>query len=105
MLLSLKNGGRKEKPGPNEERRQGFLGYTKWSHRSDSNRGPAVYETAALPLSYGGTLYLSQIRKTSRLLVADQGIWQHSGNIGLKSPVILSGITNDLGELLSSLFL
>ena len=26
----------------------------KWSHRSDLNRGPAVYETAALPLSYGG---------------------------------------------------
>ena len=25
-----------------------------WSRRSDSNRGPAVYETAALPLSYVG---------------------------------------------------
>ena len=26
----------------------------KWSQRSDSNRRPAVYETAALPLSYAG---------------------------------------------------
>ena len=26
-----------------------------WSHRSDLNRRPAVYETAALPLSYGGS--------------------------------------------------
>jgi hypothetical protein len=25
-----------------------------WSHRTDLNRRPAVYETAALPLSYGG---------------------------------------------------
>lgn len=25
------------------------------SRRPDSNRGPAVYETAALPLSYAGT--------------------------------------------------
>ena len=27
-----------------------------WSRRSDSNRGPAVYETAALPLSYAGAV-------------------------------------------------
>jgi integrase len=27
----------------------------KWSQRSDSNRRPAVYETAALPLSYAGS--------------------------------------------------
>ena len=26
------------------------------SHRSELNRRPAVYETAALPLSYGGVL-------------------------------------------------
>jgi hypothetical protein len=29
-------------------------GSGKWSRHSDSNRGPAVYETAALPLSYVG---------------------------------------------------
>ena len=28
----------------------------RWSRRSDSNRGPAVYETAALPLSYAGAV-------------------------------------------------
>lgn len=39
----------------------GFLCYYhKWSRWSDSNRRPAVYETAALPLSYTGTrLYCS----------------------------------------------
>ena len=26
----------------------------RWSQRSESNRRPAVYETAALPLSYAG---------------------------------------------------
>ena len=29
-------------------------GLSDWSQRTDSNRRPAVYETAALPLSYGG---------------------------------------------------
>ena len=29
-------------------------GSGEWSRHSDSNRGPAVYETAALPLSYVG---------------------------------------------------
>ena len=32
----------------------GFLGSDRWSRHSDLNRGPAVYETAALPLSYVG---------------------------------------------------
>ena len=31
----------------------GFFG-ARWSRHSDLNRGPAVYETAALPLSYVG---------------------------------------------------
>ena len=31
------------------------------SQRSDSNRRPAVYETAALPLSYAGQLYFYRI--------------------------------------------
>jgi hypothetical protein len=34
---------------PREPRRKG-----EWSRHSDLNRGPAVYETAALPLSYVG---------------------------------------------------
>ena len=40
--------------------KEGLLGLAvyrateEWSHRSESNRGPVVYETTALPLSYGG---------------------------------------------------
>ncbi len=30
-----------------------------WSQRSDLNRWPAVYETAALPLSYAGLKHLT----------------------------------------------
>src|SRR2546427_1349262 len=32
--------------------------YKNWSQRSDSNRRPAVYETAALPLSYVGPRFI-----------------------------------------------
>ena len=32
----------------------GFTKSDRWSRHSDLNRGPAVYETAALPLSYVG---------------------------------------------------
>ena len=38
---------------------KGGLFVSKWSQRSDSNRGPAVYETAALPLSYAGSTWSS----------------------------------------------
>ena len=50
-------------PGELQEKVEAGLGLTwwyrgqhteQWSHRSELNRGPAVYETAALPLSYGG---------------------------------------------------
>ena len=45
-------GGRSERrPGSTIER---FGRSDKWSRHSDLNRGPAVYETAALPLSYVG---------------------------------------------------
>ena len=37
-----------------EGRRTGHSCLGRWSRHSDSNRGPAVYETAALPLSYVG---------------------------------------------------
>ena len=31
---------------------------TEWSRRPDSNRGPTVYKTVALPLSYAGRYIL-----------------------------------------------
>src|ERR1041385_5718039 len=38
-----------------------------WSRHSDLNRGPAVYETAALPLSYVGPGREYRDRKSTRL--------------------------------------
>jgi hypothetical protein len=52
------------RPGVN---RGGFT-RSEWSRHSDLNRGPAVYETAALPLSYVGVE-----RNLPRLLRIDRG--------------------------------
>ena len=41
---------RSKKPGPSDR----VSSSDRWSRHSDLNRGPAVYETAALPLSYVG---------------------------------------------------
>ena len=44
-----------------QKQRSTKLSYAPWSPRSDLNRRPAVYKTAALPLSYKGKLpYTSQ---------------------------------------------
>jgi hypothetical protein len=45
----------------------------RWSRHSDLNRGPAVYETAALPLSYVGAegrILRSQVRAVGRAIEA-----------------------------------
>ena len=41
-------------PGGLRDAREGRFHEGEWSRHSDLNRGPAVYETAALPLSYVG---------------------------------------------------
>ena len=39
----------------------GLFRIVKWSHRADLNRGPADYESAALPLCYGGPMKIAVI--------------------------------------------
>ncbi len=64
-----------------------------WSRHSDLNRGPAVYETAALPLSYVGAQL--SIREpfgiSDRRLLADAGsdLWSRHGST-LISPARLA---------------
>jgi hypothetical protein len=57
-----------------------------WSRHSDLNRGPAVYETAALPLSYVGwsaniaDAFRQQLFSRSTL----NGLWQRFGRTTLE---------------------
>ena len=44
------------------------VGGETWSRRSDLNRGPADYESAALPLSYAGQARAYETRNASRTL-------------------------------------
>ena len=56
----------------------------KWSRHSDLNRGPAVYETAALPLSYVGRCADSGSASVNsrRLDDLSDDLWPLAGRLG-----------------------
>jgi len=55
------------------------------SHRTDSNRQPAVYKTAALPLSYGGAAYVL-------IVIGPHAAWTQSSGPAVANRAGMSGV-------------
>src|SRR5512140_2305965 len=60
-------------PQPPDGTEIAMIGGRGWSRHSDLNRGPAVYETAALPLSYVGS---RRAGRRDAHLSSPAGAWQ-----------------------------